>query len=215
VKRKPHVLLVAEDEEVAPGVILGCLEMGIVNVPRLFTNGMLAEIDQWGRPVCEVPVEKPEKPETAEGEDGKPGREDTNVDLPYIGNLAVAAGHRRAGLASRMVAEAEAIGAAWGYSAVCLHVDADSQAATALYARLGYQCAAREPAWYRKAGRVRRLFLRKEVGIDVAPVSVSDWEAADVAEVSRRLTFWEYLRYCVSDFGARRQRRGEEGTTKP
>lgn len=230
VSSRDHVLLLAEDEEKAPGVVLACLEMGVVNVPRLFTDGMLSEIDQWGRKIEDAPSSSPQDdkavlesaggvdeneraeaqtPTTAtEGRDGTVDRAVTNVDLPYIGNLAVAAKYRRSGLASRLVAEAEAIGASWGYSAVCLHVDADSRAATSLYARLGYRCAAREPSWYRRAGRVRRLFLRKDVGVDSPPVSLDDWEAADVAEVSRKMNLLEYFRYCLSDLGTRRKSTG-------
>jgi ribosomal protein S18 acetylase RimI-like enzyme len=193
----PHALLVAEDVDAAPGEVVGCIELGVVNVPRLLANGMQDEIGQWGRPAA--------RPAAGAGAGAPVDRAETNVDLPYIGNLAVAPVFRRRGVASRLVAEAEAVGASWGYSAVCLHVDADSAAAVRLYAGLGYVCSAREPRWHRRVGRVRRLFLRKDVaGWRGDPVDAGEWEADGVAVVSRKMSFVEYLRYCLTDVGGRR-----------
>lgn len=237
--QKEHVLLVAEDEDVLDGII-GCVEMGVVNVPRLFANGMLDEIDQWGLRSdaaavarldavahsatssldnvsnssttdsgCEearAAAKSPLPDSNTEGSAVK--RKRSNVDLPYIGNLAVDARVRRQGLARQLMQAAESEALSWGYTRVCLHVDAACVPATRLYAALGYECSAREPVWHPRVGRIRRLFLardiRGDIGCDASkPVetTVAEWESAEVETVGTKLTLFEYLRLCLSGFG--------------
>jgi ribosomal protein S18 acetylase RimI-like enzyme len=225
--REPlHVLLVAEDQEQAPGIVIGCIEMGVVNVPRLLTKGLLDEIEQWGQHVDgedDISGDKHVDASSDEGSsitdeaaaagsgtvpaNGQQHQDDTAlasiakdlVRAPYIGNLAVSTDFRRVGIGSRLVQEAEEIALAWGYDRVCLHVDADQPAAKALYARLGYECAAQEPSWHTDVGRVRRMFLTKRISRKrdpVAPTEVDAWDKAKIASSGRKLNFFEYLRLC-------------------
>lgn len=175
-----HAVLVAE----AGGEVIGCVEVGLVDVPRLLRGGALDEVRQW-----------------------EEGRED---GAPYLGNLAVAAAARRRGVGSRLVQAARELARAeWGKGEVCLHVDAGNEAAKRLYARLGFSCVLREPEWYRRVGREQRMFLRGEAGaarVDAARVAevLRGWDAARTA--ARPMNALEYLRYCWADLGERRRR---------
>lgn len=198
-----HVLIVAEDDEKA-GEIVACIEMGVVNVPNLIAKGAMDELEQWGQSREELDKEKVR--EYVDAATLLDPRAETNVDLPYIGNLAVAQGWRRRGIGRRLVGAAERVAVEWGYPAVCLHVDADSFEATSLYARLGYECTAREPVWSQKVGRVRRLFLRKRLGDAGTAVDMLTWEEG-VAEVGKKMTFLESLRYSFVSIGDPPRRR--------
>lgn len=239
-KKREHVLLVAEDCEVADGII-GCVEMGVVNVPRLFANGILDEIEQWGQRSDEATVARLDSIASASTHSSKAlsdsslptvsdddavsvasstsasteagpssvRRKRSNVNLPYIGNLAVDPRARRRGLAKQLMRTAEAEAMEWGYGRVCLHVDASCIPATTLYAALGYDCSAREPEWYPRVGRIRRLFLARDVGPDARlPVgkSLAEWEAADVQTVGTKLSPFEYLRLSFSGFAEKSRR---------
>jgi hypothetical protein len=98
------------------------------------------------------------------------------------------------------VREAEEIARGWGFDRVCLHVDAAQPAAKALYARLGYECVAQEPAWHTDVGRVRRMFLTKCIDrkqSSTTATEVAAWEQAEIASSGRKLNVFEYLRLCV------------------
>jgi ribosomal protein S18 acetylase RimI-like enzyme len=150
-KRANHIMLVAENLEEEPGLILGCIEVGVVNVPNLLKNGMLDELEQWGREISPMPrMTEPtqselisERPAVATA---RPHSSLTGLSMaPYIGNLAVSEQFRRRGIATALVNEAERVGAKWGYDTVCLHVDADNLGSRSLYGRLGYECTRQEP----------------------------------------------------------------------
>jgi ribosomal protein S18 acetylase RimI-like enzyme len=57
----------------------------------------------------------------------------------YVGELITAAGHERRGVARRLMAAAEAWGAARGLSVLTLETGAANHTARAFYAALGYQ----------------------------------------------------------------------------
>jgi ribosomal protein S18 acetylase RimI-like enzyme len=214
--------LLAEDEDKAPGEVIGCVEMGVVHVPRLLANGLLDEIEQWGQQIDGVDglgsaaAFDDDRNEAAaiaklsgRAEDDRAESGDDSADAahglvkaPYLGNLAVSTEFRRQGVGSRLVREAEAIALAWGFDHMCLHVDADQPGAKALYAALGYECIAQEPAWHKHVGRVRRMFLTKKLdrsSRNAAPTEVESWDKAQVASSGRKLNMVEYLKLCVAE----------------
>lgn len=207
-QKAEHVLLVAEDIDEAPGKIIGCVEMGVVNVPRLIANGMLDEIDQWGQ------VLRDSNTDVYAREQGRTSLESdeefistkssgkNTVSAPYIGNLAVTSSFRRRGIATMLMVEAEQIGRSWGFDRICLHVDADNIPAKVFYANLGYECTLQEPQWYRRIGRLRRMFLRKYVTGNSPRARATDvnaWDQAEVSSSGKKLNFIEYLKLCYAD----------------
>lgn len=66
----------------------------------------------------------------------------------YVVTLDVAPDHRRRGIASRLMFEAERIAAAEGCSAMLLHVFTGNPAAVRFYDRLGYAKLHRVPGFY-------------------------------------------------------------------
>lgn len=67
--------------------------------------------------------------------------------IAYLSNVAVCPSVRRRGIARRLMAEAEATAAEWGFRAVSLHCDPANAAAWQLYRRLGYRRVALEAPW--------------------------------------------------------------------
>jgi GNAT superfamily N-acetyltransferase len=67
--------------------------------------------------------------------------------IAYVSNVAVAPEVRRAGVARRMMQEAEQLAAQWGFRAVGLHCNAKNTAAVELYKSLGYKQTVLEPVW--------------------------------------------------------------------
>lgn len=57
----------------------------------------------------------------------------------YASNIVVKPGFRRQGLGKRLVQQCERVARLWGEKSIWLHVDADNDAALALYDTLGYQ----------------------------------------------------------------------------
>lgn len=187
--------------------------MGLVNVPRLLTEGLLNEVKQWEENVVRAGIEA-EAERLGKGSSGQNGSEDLGLELaPYIGNLAVASDYRRKGVGSVLVRAAQRHALErWKKESVCLHVEVVNRGACMLYASLGFSCELQEPKWYEGIGRARRLFLRasgslkgkqeKEEVMDI----VKSWDKARV--VGRKMNFVEYIRYCVWDLrqeGKRRQ----------
>jgi ribosomal-protein-alanine N-acetyltransferase len=80
--------------------------------------------------------------------------------------LAVHPGNRRRGHGTALVLAFEAAAAARGAEEAFLEVAASNVPARGLYARLGYACAGRRPAYYTPAGAppVDALVLRKRLG---------------------------------------------------
>ena len=193
-------------------MLVGCVEMGVVNVPRLLAKGAHNEVEQWEQ--------------AAEGMLST----DTSDRAPYIGNLAVSPRQRRRGVGTQLMRAAVAYAQhEWHSTAVWLHVEAENEAAKRLYARLGFDCEVQEPTWYRHIGRDRRLFLRCDIapegegGVadDLVTGDAGEDGGVDDEEVEMQLKAWEdarvggkpvrgleYLRYCWYDLGRRRRENG-------
>lgn len=201
-----HVLLMAEDSDIDPDRTLGCLEMGVVNMPRLLANGMLQEVENWGQRVKLEEANPWSFLSFGNGDaDSGATKNGDRKDAPYIGNLAVDANVRRRGIASRLVKEAETVALRWGYDSICLHVNGDDDGAKAFYASQGYTCTGQEPLWYSRAGRVRKMFLRKDLlELDPSrdPEDYRTWDKAKFMSSGKGLNFAEYLRLCIADLKA-------------
>eukprot|EP00897_Mesotaenium_endlicherianum_P005875 jgi/Mesen1/5315/ME000265S04478 len=59
--------------------------------------------------------------------------------IAYLSNMAVQRGHRRQGVARKLLFEAEALGRSWACRSMALHCDISNDAAVALYKREGYR----------------------------------------------------------------------------
>lgn len=186
-----------------PDTIVGVIELGMVNVPRLLTGDMYEPVRQW-------------EESAAAGRDGNGVVSRRTSLTPYIGNLAVCLSARRTGVGRALVAAAERHARqVWEAHAVILHVDAANEAAKQLYASRGFRAVLREPAWFAAVGRGRRLFLRKALvpgpspgpggGGGVGPVEAWETETR-LAGGGRALNVVEYWRYCLWDL---RRRDGE------
>ena len=70
--------------------------------------------------------------------DGAISCEPVAVARPLLSGMIVQPSHRRRGVASALLTEAEAQAAAWGFDEVVLNVQRSNSAATELYARRGY-----------------------------------------------------------------------------
>lgn len=162
--------------------------MGVVNVPLLVREGMDSEIRLW-----------------KEGIEGG-GEEQSNA--PYIGNVLVDGEFRRRGIGRRLMVRAVEMADGWGKDEVWLHVEEGNERAKEFYKRLGFECALREPEWYERIGRTRRLLLRGGVGKVGGGESSSgggggkDWNEAKVG--LSKLRWWQYVRYCWYDLSVRR-----------
>ena len=106
------------------------------------------------------------------------------VDVPFIGNVAVAPQHRRRGVGTRLVRIAERVAQKWGDSWTFVAVDVENMRAVALYTRLGYQvCLDERDLISRDTRRQPRLFMRKNIAASTASVaSVASAAAAATAE---------------------------------
>lgn len=71
----------------------------------------------------------------------------SELQYPYISNLAVEQGYRRLGIGSSLLARCEEIALDWGYSETRLHVLDKNNSAKQLYCRNGYQISQIEPNW--------------------------------------------------------------------
>ena len=67
--------------------------------------------------------------------------------MAYLSNLSVAPSHRRRGVATAMLAHAEATAAGWGCRAAALHCNSDDAGLVAMYRARGYRHVATEPPW--------------------------------------------------------------------
>lgn len=71
----------------------------------------------------------------------------TNLQCPYISNLAVAQDFRRLGIARQLLAKCEETALDWGYPETRLHVLDSNNAAKQLYSANGYHIAQIEVNW--------------------------------------------------------------------
>jgi ribosomal protein S18 acetylase RimI-like enzyme len=67
--------------------------------------------------------------------------------MAYISNVAVARSARRRGVATLVMAEAEALAREWGCRSAALHCNPNNTPAWELYTRLGYRKTVQEPPW--------------------------------------------------------------------
>ncbi|HEY9770576.1 MAG TPA: GNAT family N-acetyltransferase [Coleofasciculaceae cyanobacterium] len=91
----------------------------------------------------------------------------TNVQYPYISNLAVNQDFRRRGIGSQLLTKCEEIALDWGYQETRLHVLDSNESAKQLYCHNGYQISHIEANW----GNLwfdcsPRLLLKKQIQID-------------------------------------------------
>lgn len=199
--------------------------MGIVDVPRLLSEGVLNEVKQWEENVERAGMEGALSRQLLKGSAGSAKEISRNEKMAvekvanrkememaaYIGNLAVSSSHRRRGVGSKLVRAAQRHAREkWNRDNVCLHVDSRNVAACLLYASLGFRCELQEPEWYKAIGRMRRLFLRGSYGGDAGEGErvkdiVKKWDEARV--ISRKMNFFEYLLYCWHDLGRIRRLR--------
>jgi hypothetical protein len=95
--------------------------------------------------------------------------------VPYISNMAVAASHRRQGVASQLLAACEPIAQDWNCSSLYLHVLENNLAACRLYEKMGYvgsgDCSTSTPfnlpAFF--LGQPRKILLRKKLSSPPSP----------------------------------------------
>lgn len=88
----------------------------------------------------------------------------SNVQYPYISNLAVKAHYRRQGIAKQLLERCEQIATGWGYNRIQLHVLAHNEQAKKLYLGYGYQIVSEEPHWNGFFQPfATRLLLRKQI----------------------------------------------------
>ncbi|WP_106745195.1 GNAT family N-acetyltransferase [Yoonia maritima] len=89
------------------------------------------------------------------------------LDEAEVLTLATASEHRRKGLASVALAQAEAFAQKSGAASVFLEVAEDNEAAKALYAKAGYTQVGRRPGYYlpKDGAAVAALVLRKQLQV--------------------------------------------------
>lgn len=85
------------------------------------------------------------------------------LDEAELGNVAVAASHRRRGVATRLVGEAMEWLEARGVREVFLEVRASNESARRLYGSVGFEAVGRRPGYYSRP-REDALVLRRRVG---------------------------------------------------
>ena len=89
----------------------------------------------------------------------------SNIQYPYISNLAVKKNYRRQGIGSQLLHKCEQIALNWGYQEICLHVLDHNYSAKQVYAHNGYQICQVEPLWKQSCfGNSTRLLLKKKLG---------------------------------------------------
>lgn len=71
----------------------------------------------------------------------------TNLQYPYISNLAVHRDFRRLGIGSQLLSKCEQIALEWGYQETRLHVLDSNDSAKQLYCNNGYQISQIEANW--------------------------------------------------------------------
>jgi len=84
----------------------------------------------------------------------------------YVSNVAVAAEHRRRGLATLLLESAQRQARDWGCSTLLLHCVAEDVGNRKLYARAGFRTVALEPVWMpllQLRPRVRLVLLAKRL----------------------------------------------------
>ena len=88
----------------------------------------------------------------------------TNLQYPYISNLAVNQNYRRLGIASQLLAKCEQIALDWGYQETRLHVLDSNDSAKELYYHNGYQILQVEANWVSLwFDYSSRLLLKKQI----------------------------------------------------
>ena len=89
------------------------------------------------------------------------------LDEAEILTVATAPDHRRKGLASSVLSEAEASAQKSGVSSVFLEVAENNEAAKALYAKAGYTQVGRRPGYYmpKDGAAIAALVLRKQLQV--------------------------------------------------
>lgn len=203
--------------------------MGILNIPRLLSEGILNEVKQWEENVERAGMEGAISRQVLKSSAWEISRKEKMMEekvasrkememAAYIGNLAVSSDRRRRGVGSKLVRAAQRHAKEkWNRENVCLHVDSRNAGACLLYASLGFRCELQEPEWYKAIGRMRRLFLRGCYEVEVGKGEKAEdiakkWDKARV--VSRKMNFLEYLRYCWYDLGRTRRMRDMKDSNK-
>ena len=93
-----------------------------------------------------------------------PGFWSSNIQYPYISNLAVKKNYRRRGIGSQLLHKCEEIALDWGYQEIRLHVLDRNYSAKQLYAHNGYQICQVEPSWGQFCfDNSTRLLLKKQL----------------------------------------------------
>lgn len=102
--------------------------------------------------------------------------------VPYISNMAVAASHRRQGVASDLLAACEPIAQEWNCASLYLHVLENNRAACRLYEKMGYAGLGDRPCptpFNLPAlllGQPRQILLRKKISSPPsAPLTALFW----------------------------------------
>jgi ribosomal protein S18 acetylase RimI-like enzyme len=80
----------------------------------------------------------------------------------YIASMAVGSRSRRQGVASTLLAAAEAVACMWGEKQAALHVYQDNQPAIALYRAGGYEIIHQDAPWLAKVAVRPRYLMRKK-----------------------------------------------------
>ena len=87
-----------------------------------------------------------------------------DVGHPYISNLAVSSGHRRQGIARKLLLKCEQIALEWGFKELSLHVLENNREAKKLYFAQGYRVHRIESSLNSCIWKSpRRLFLNKQI----------------------------------------------------
>lgn len=88
----------------------------------------------------------------------------TNLQHPYISNLAVNQNYRRLGIGSQLLARCEQIAIDWGYQETRLHVLDSNNSAKQMYYHSGYQILQVEASWVNLwFDYSSRLLLKKQI----------------------------------------------------
>lgn len=88
----------------------------------------------------------------------------TNIQYPYISNLAVNQNYRRMGIGSQLLTKCEQIAIDWGYQETRLHVLDSNVSAKKLYHHNGYQILQVETNWVNLwFDYSSRLLLKKQI----------------------------------------------------
>ena len=88
------------------------------------------------------------------------------LSLCYVSNVSVDKDHRRRGLATQLLEEAEATAREWGCRSMVLHVDSAEPGGVRLYERASYRTVSLEPVWMplvQLRPSVRLLLMAKRV----------------------------------------------------